>query len=180
MTEDNQLHLEVVVQRRVPRDGSGRKPETKPETTEKSPKPEQRYRSPADGSRSGGHGSHRRHYVDYGSVSLGSMDGTPAPASETEGPALAPEETERPAVGNHYGADQRAFFNKYDALLKRRYATRNKGGVAKLLLFCFVLVVFVLVTVLTVKKLAGSRGNKTETMEIETMAVEQIDLGDLP
>ena len=97
MTEDKQLHLEVVVQRRVPRDGSGRKPEPPQKTKKDSPMPEQReqrYRSPADGSRSGGHGSHRRHYVDYGSVSLGSMDGTPAPVSEeAERLSPAPEKT---------------------------------------------------------------------------------------
>jgi hypothetical protein len=111
------------------------------------------------------HSEHRRRYQDFGSVNLGSMeDGRPAVVEEL--PEAAPSK----------GQIQREFYDKYDSVLNRRYATRNKAKANRVLIIVLVVAFVLIVSLIGI----GSIGQDAETLEkpqMETNPVVSLDLG---
>ncbi len=181
MTEDDQLHLEIVVQRRVRKGEDGKAPVKSPEADRAAAaaeqKPEQSRRSAADGGRvgqsashGGRSGAHRRHYADYGTLNLGTIEDPPADKTER---------VQIPASAS-YGENQRAFFDKYDAVLKRNYATRNRSKVTKILMVAAIaLIVFTAMIVTLIKNERDEEGKILEPV-VETIPVVPMDLGQEP
>lgn len=181
MTEDDQLHLEIVVQRRVRKGEDGKAPVKSPEADRAAAaaeqKPEQSRRSASDGGRvgqsashGGRSGAHRRHYADYGTLNLGTIEDPPADKTER---------AQIPASAS-YGENQRAFFDKYDAVLKRNYATRNRSKVTKILMVAAI--ALVLLTVLIVLYIKNENEKEEQIAEpiVETVPVVTMDLGKDP
>ena len=124
--------------------------------------------SPAPGGHA--HHSHHRHYSDYGTTSLGSLgEAAPAPAQADQ----APEASQLSR-----GETQRAFFDKYDQVLNRRYSTRNRSKTSRIL----VAVLILLVTVVLLNLVIGSiRDRIEETLEkplVDTVPFVTLDLGE--
>lgn len=123
--------------------------------------------SGGDGSRHGSGSGHRRTYQDYGTLTLGCMDGAQEEAPEAEAAAEAPSQ----------GQLQKEFYNKYDAALSRRYHTRNKFKVNRILI---IVLLAGLVLILSLVGLGNLTGQTAETLArppVETLPVETLDLG---
>lgn len=111
--------------------------------------------------------SRHRHYQDFGTVNLGSMDGQ---HGENAASRPAPE-------GPSRGERQQEFFNKYDAALQRRYSTRNRGKLIRILMISLL---SALIVILSLLLLTGLRDSAEETLakpELETIPVASLDLG---
>lgn len=181
MTEDRQLHMEVVVQRRIPCDRHGNPIAQAPAEAPAKAAPEQSAARSHSAGSAGSHGSHhnsRRHYADYGTLNLGSLEAAPveAPAPQ-EQPKASPAGAEDAA--RSYGEDQQAFFRKYDELLQRRYATRNKSKVVRLLGIVLIAAAVLIASILALNKYQREENALAEPQK-ETIPVVTLNLGDAP
>ena len=91
---------------------------------------------------------HHRRYNDYGSLTLGELGEGPEPEQDD-----APAQTEPTR-----GAIQREFYDKYDPVLSRRYSTRNKGKVTRILMVAALISLILLLVFLSI----GSLGKQGE------------------
>lgn len=115
-------------------------------------------------------GSHRRHYKDYGTVSLGSMSGGPEDevrdfTADPNGPTPT------------QGELQRQFYNKYNAILNRRYFTRNRNKVTRIILIALLVAVIFIVSIFGISAIRGNVAETLERPEVETVPVGTLDLG---
>ena len=72
---------------------------------------------------------------------------------------------------------QKEFYNKYDAVLSRRYHTRNKSKVNRILI---IVLLAGLVLILSLVGLGNLTGQTAETLArppVETLPVETLNLG---
>lgn len=130
--------------------------------------------SPADSGGSGRsgdgrRGSHRRRYMDYGTVNLGRMNGLPEEEPDFTADPNGPTPTQ--------GELQRQFYKKYDAILNRRYFNRNR---TKLTRAVVIVLIVALIFVLGMFAVSAFRGNTDDTLarpEISTVPIETLDLG---
>lgn len=199
MPEEKQFHMTVVTQKRVPRSGaeqsdaSGRRHRSSKEHEHRSAE-EHEHRSaeeheqrsaeaaqpdreaPAEGSRSG-HSSGRergrshRRYRDYGTVELGSLDDR-SPEREA-----AQQASESEPAAPSKGQLQREFYDKYDAALRRRYTTRNRGKVARIAVIALLAALIIIASLIWVGNLREQTAETLEKPDLETIPVVTMDLG---
>ena len=160
MQEDNQFHLTVVTQKR--------RHDPNPEETSASKRTE--HRSGHSGQHrahhSGASHTHHRHYEDYGTVELGTLK---AGRQETA------QELMHAAPSN--GQLQREFLDKYDPVLSRRFSTRNRNKLTRMILIgilCGLIVIAGLIWIFSIK---GEVNNPLQAPEVETIPAVSLDLG---
>ena len=123
----------------------------------------------SDGARrhSTGSSEHRRHYKDYGTVDLGSLtDDRPVRRDPVSAPA-APTR----------GENQREFYNRYDAVLSRRYSTRNKTKTARIAMIFLLIALVIVASFVLLKGMAEQTADTLPKPQIETIPVASLDLG---
>ena len=123
----------------------------------------------SDGARrhSTGSSEHRRQYKDYGTVDLGSLtDDRPVRRDPVSAPA-APTR----------GENQREFYNRYDAVLSRRYSTRNKTKTARIAMIFLLIALVIVASFVLLKGMAEQTADTLPKPQIETIPVASLDLG---
>ncbi len=192
MSEEPQFHITVVTQQRrkqedaksspgaARRHSADRSGQSRSEAAKTAPAQEQ-LPSGEHTARTGSHsrshshsgsrgsGSHRRHYKDYGTLELGSLNG-----GETEEPDFTADPNGPTPT---QGELQRQFYNKYNAILNRRYFTRNKGKVTRVILIAVLVGVIFLVSIIGISAIRGNVAETLERPEVSTIPVETLDLG---
>ncbi len=185
MAEESQFHMTVVTQKRVlkrnPQQAEAEKPKV-PATDTPQPSPQKPDRSPdSRHSADSGHGTaarqhsregsgaHRRvrHYNDFGTVELGTLEGPHEAAEAREGSASEPSR----------GQLQREFYHKYDSVLNRHFETRDKKKTPKLLIIAVLLVLILLLSLVGIGSLNAQVGESLERPQVETIPVVTLDLG---
>ncbi|MBR6118787.1 MAG: hypothetical protein IKQ04_00525 [Oscillospiraceae bacterium] len=101
----------------------------------------------------------RRHYNDFGTVNLGVLEEEPDAAAQAAG--------DEPSKG----AQQRAFYDKYDAALQRKYSTRNKSKVTRILAAAALMALVVLLLVFGLGSLSRQTGETLPKPEVETIPI---------
>lgn len=177
MPDEKQFHMTVVKQKRVLRgeadapQRSGQVPcvEAAPARHDPAASEQAAVRQSEHEPSAGKEGSrfHRRHYQDFGTVNLGSMD-----SRDGENAAASPT-----SAGPSRGERQQAFFNKYDAALQRRYSTRNRGKLIRILMIAILSALIVILSLLLLTGLRESAEETLEKPELETIPVASLDLG---
>lgn len=187
MSEETRFQMTIVTQKRRPRgenEGEAARPgegeqrhSTEGERHHHSAEGEHHHHSSQSerhGHSEGGHsregahaGSRRRHYQDYGTVDLGNLNG---PRPKTEPERSVPAEPSK-------GAVQREFYDRYDAVLSRRYAKRSRSAVVRILAIALLMALIVVVSWIGISVLGEETGETLARPDVETIAVEPIDLG---
>ena len=122
---------------------------------------------PGSAAGSGAARPHHRRYNDYGSLTLGELGESPAA-----------EEDDAPAQGEPTrGAIQREFYDKYDPVLSRRYSTRNKGKVSRILMVAALISLILLLVFFGIGSLGKQGEEKLPKPSVETIPVVTLDLG---
>lgn len=112
--------------------------------------------------------SHRRHYLDYGTVNLGTLHD-----SSDEEPDYTPEpESPVPTQGEL----QHQFYEKYDTVLNRRYQTRNKTKVTRIILISLLAALVLVASFFAISSFTGEPTPLEEPV-VSTIPVETLDLG---
>ena len=114
-------------------------------------------------------GSHQRRYLDYGTVDLGSL----GDAAEEERDFTDDPNGPTPSQGEL----QRQFYRKYDAILNRRYLTRNRTNVTRIVIVTLLVALIVVIGLFAISSFTGNDAETLERPEISTIPVETIDLG---
>lgn len=203
MAEEPQFHITVVTQQRrrsggspvSPGDAHGQSDAPKtPQSQAETPKPE---RARAEASKSStqashpaaeqtgqadahhhahshthshtGGGSRRRHYRDYGTVNLGPLNGD----AEEEADFTADPDGPTPSQGEL----QKQFYKKYNDILNRRYFTRNRNKVTRIILIALLVGLIFVVSVIGIGAIHGSVAETLERPEVSTVPVGTLDLG---
>lgn len=174
MPDEEQFTMTVVQTKRRPRSGS--EPAAEPEHGSHSGGHRSAHHQDSGGahhSRSGGahHGSadesahavHHRHYNDFGTENLGVMDEARVPE-----PADAQAEPTR-------GELQRAFYDKYDAALKRRYRAGSQNRVVRFLAVAALLAMIVLLLAFALSSLGLQTAETLPVPEVETIPIVTLD-----
>lgn len=175
MAVEPQFHMTVVTQKRVLRgEGShipGEEAHAHAEAPEKQPDGEPSWPAAEEAAKPVPveRISHHRRYLDYGTVDLGSLDEARAPEQE------APPES--PAAAPTHGELQQEFLNKYDAVLNRRYFTRDKGKAGRIIVICLLVALIFVIGLFAISSLTGNVAETLEAPEISTLPVETLDLG---
>ena len=112
--------------------------------------------------------SHRRHYLDYGTVNLGTLQDSP-----DKEPELTPEPDSSVLT---QGELQHQFYEKYDTVLNRRYQTRNRTKVARIILISLLAALVLVVSFFALSSFTGDP-TPLEKPVVSTIPVETLDLG---
>ena len=115
---------------------------------------------------------HHRHYQDYGTVSLGTLD---SPAPSHGAPEPGPEAPAAPSQGQV----QREFYDRYSGVLNRKYQTRNKSNLARMLMVVLLLGVIVVISLIALNSMSApaDTGLEKATRETVPAVVRPDDLG---
>ncbi len=164
MPDETQFHLTVVTQKRIPRRDS---PEARRPAAREARVPDGERRP--GGARHGHREEHRshRHYRDYGTVDLGSLEGAPSRHAEAEPVPAAPTK----------GAVQREFYDKYDRVLSRRYVGHGQGFTVRIIVIALLAAAIVLAGWIGVSLLGSGTGETLPKPVKETLPMATIDLG---
>ena len=112
--------------------------------------------------------SHRRHYLDYGTVNLGTLQDSP-----DKEPELTPEPDSSVLT---QGELQHQFYEKYDTVLNRRYQTRNRTKVARIILISLLAALVLVVSFFALSSFTDDP-TPLEKPVVSTIPVETLDLG---
>lgn len=104
-------------------------------------------------------GSHR-HYNDFGTELLGSID-----------EARIPKQADAAAEAPSKGELQREFYDKYETALQRRYSTRDKGRVPRILMVAALMALIALLLSFGLGSLNRQSGAALPKPEMETIPV---------
>ena len=178
MPEESQFHMTVVTQKRVPR----HEPDKARVGKDEKPTPGEAPAAAVRGEHHGhperhehhahhgqqGSDAHRRHYNDFGTVDLGSLE-EPLPT--------APFATDDPAAPSQ-GQLQKEFYDKYDTVLTRRYQTRNRKKTNRILVIVGLLLVILVLSLFGIGALQEQTAETLSKPDVETIPVVTLDLGD--
>ena len=179
MSEETQFQMTIVTQKRRPHGSGEGEDQTRGASEHRHPSESEHHSHSAEGrqhrhseggngSRDGAHSSsRRRHYQDYGTVDLGNLN---EPRPKTEPERSVPAEPSK-------GAVQREFYDRYDAVLSRRYAKRSRSAVVRILAIALLMALIVVVSWIGISVLGEETGETLARPDVETIAVEPIDLG---
>ena len=182
MPEENQFRLTVVTQKRVPRRDAEAQPPSEiehsaPASGEPGSRKEWAQSHPGSGGQRGmeksspGREAHdHRHYRDFGTVNLGTMDGASRAASA---PDSEPKKEDAPGRGQL----QREFYDKYDTVLRRRYTTRSRAKATRFLMIALLFALALLISILWVSNLREQTVETIPRPAVETIPVGDLDLG---
>ena len=112
--------------------------------------------------------SHRRHYLDYGTVNLGTLQDSP-----DKEPELTPEPDSSVLT---QGELQHQFYEKYDTVLNRRYQTRNRTKVTRIILISLLAALVLVVSFFALSSFTDDP-TPLEKPVVSTIPVETLDLG---
>lgn len=198
MAEDTQFHMTVVTQKRVRREegsqhpaaGGNSRPSASDEGARHSSEGAHHSSEGARHSQEGSHHSsagayhsresaradrsradsrHRRHYQDFGTVDLGNLN--------DERPAREASARDFGSGAPSRGELQRDFFDRYDTALSRRYNTRNKGKVARIVFVSLLIALVILVSMILLANFKEQGTDALAKPQVETIPVVTLNLG---